>query len=297
MRASLAHASRSRTFPSTEGLDPWSRSSSSITRVSRTGLSVGSILVGPYHSAATWDRHWGDTFGSGDPIFDATNELRFAKTSGLLVSCRVGVPERPTDSDAYLASIGRLPVRRALLRLPPGTNFQFPPATHTEIDDGGTGLVVYRGRPDEVRIRVEVCPTFEILLGDQQICGFMLHDPSDHLVRSWRVASPPVANRALATLLARYVRMIDSDFVEQLEDAPAEACGTLAHFRAEVAALAPSAQRDALIQRISDVQGIFWRVATRVHHHPPIHHLRTQRARRAPRSSSANSPSPLRRRP
>ncbi len=46
----------------------------------RPCFSVGSILVGPYDSAATWDRHWGDTFGSGDCLPEATSSFRPPRT-------------------------------------------------------------------------------------------------------------------------------------------------------------------------------------------------------------------------
>jgi hypothetical protein len=225
----------------------------------RPRFSIGghSIIFGPYNSPQSYDDHFAETFGSGDPIFDSTNELRFSKTSGLLVSCRLGVPENPTNSDGFLAFVSRLPVQLALPRLPMGTNFQFPPATHIEINDAGTDLVVYRGAAEQVKRRVQVGLDFEFLLGEGDISGFLLHGPSDYLVWGWPFAGPSVSSPALGSLLSRYLRKITSEFVQRLEDGDPEACDELALFHSEATQLVPSPQRDVLIATVASVQDIF----------------------------------------
>src|SRR5437868_3033575 len=102
----------------------------SLSHRPRFSLGGHSILLGPYDSPASHDGHFATTFGSGDPILDSTNELRFSKATGLLVSCRVGVPENPTNGEHYLSFLNRVPVRLALPRLPLDTNFQFARTTH-----------------------------------------------------------------------------------------------------------------------------------------------------------------------
>ena len=222
----------------------------------RFSLGGRSLLLGPYDSAASHDAHFAETFGSGDPILDSTDELRFSRTSGQLLSYRLRVPENPTRG-SFISTASRLPIRNALPRLPLGADFQFIAATHTEIGDEGDAIAIYRGAAEGVTRRVQIAFGFEMLLGEDQILGFILHNPSDCLVSGWGAAPPPVGDRALARMLAQFVNTLSPHFVERLDDGDSRACEILKDLNRDVTTLRDSPQRGILIDSISSVQEIF----------------------------------------
>ncbi len=225
---------------------------------SRPRFSLGgrSLLLGPYDSPASHDAHFAETFGSGDPILDSTDELRFSSTDGRLVSYRLRVPENPMQG-GFISATSRLPVQIAIPRLPLGTHVQLPPATHTEVDDEGEAIAMFWGAADDVIRRVQIAFNFEMLLGADQIRGFMLHNPSDCLASGWRLVPPPVGDRALSRLLARYLNTLNPHFVERLDDGDSSACECLEGLRLEAMQLRDSQQRDVLRDSITSVQEIF----------------------------------------
>jgi hypothetical protein len=223
----------------------------------RYNLGARSLLLGPYDSPASHDAHFAVTFGSGDPILDSTDELRFSSTSGELLSYRLRVPENPTQGN-FISVASELPIRNALPRLPLGTHFQMIVATHSQMDDDGNAIAIYRESPDRITRRVQIASNFEMLLGADQIRGFILHNPSDYLVSGWGPAPPPIGDLVLARALARFVNMLTPAFVELLDDGDTGACDRLKILLSETTKLSASPQRDTLIDSISRVQETFY---------------------------------------
>jgi len=225
----------------------------------RFSLGGRSIILGPYDSAESHDKHFSETYGSGDPILDSTDELRFSQKTSRLVSCRLGVPENPTAGLRFITRAGRLPCRDALPCLPPDTSFQLVAAKHTEIDDRGAALAICRSSDDDQLVaRVRIGMDLEMLLGPQEIAGFILRNPARYLAYGWKEVSALDQAGDLSILLARCVRLLDADFVARLDDADPGAGQALDDLLTAGRKLAASAQRDALLRALEDVVDTFY---------------------------------------
>src|SRR6185312_9339095 len=85
---------------------------SRLTDTPRFNVGGRSLVVGPYHSAESRDLQLAETYGSGDPLLDTTDEIRFSPRTSELVSLNIGVPERPTRDSAFIECVEALPLRR-----------------------------------------------------------------------------------------------------------------------------------------------------------------------------------------
>ena len=74
----------------------------------RFSLPGHQIICGPYDSPASHDRHLSETYESGDPFLDSTDDIRFSPANARLVSLRLFVPKRPGVSDAFADQVHAL---------------------------------------------------------------------------------------------------------------------------------------------------------------------------------------------
>jgi len=220
--------------------------------------SLRQLLLGPYDSADAHDAHFAKTFGSGDPILDSTDELRFSQATSRLVSCRVGVPERPVAHDAFVERARALPCRVALPWLRQDTHFQVVIGTSTYIDADGHELLVFR--PDEGPLleRIRFGADFEMIRGEATIAGMILRHPARYLSEGWRLTPPLDDEGALGPLLATYVRLLDAEFVARMDDGDPEAREPIVTLLARAQSLPETPQRNVLVDALRSMLDLFF---------------------------------------
>jgi len=97
-----------------------------------------------------------------------------------------------------------------------------------------------------------------MLLGPQEIAGFILRNPARYLAYGWKEVSALDQAGDLSILLARCVRLLDADFVARLDDADPGAGQALDDLLTAGRKLAASPQRDALLRALEDVVDTFY---------------------------------------
>jgi hypothetical protein len=223
----------------------------------RFNLGGRSLVVGPYHSAESREVHLAETYGSGDPFLDTTDEIRFSSRTSQLVSLNIGVPERPTRDSAFIESVEALPLRRDVPTLPPGEPFQTVVATHTWIDLDGQRLAVFR---DGVRptARLEIAADLEMALDQETISGFILRDPARYLTSGWTEAESTRPDVALGTVLATYIHLLDGQFVDRLDDGDAAARRAVEELLERTKQVNASPQRSVLLEALDGIIDTFF---------------------------------------
>lgn len=224
----------------------------------RFNLRGKALLVGPYDSAESHELHMTQTYGSGDPFLDTTDEIRFSPDGSRLVSCRIGVPERPTRDRRFAASCAALPAEEGLPVLQTRTPFQVVIATHTHIDPAGRALHVFDSRAAAPSSILHIAPDLDMIVGQRSIAGFVLHHPAQYLTTGWAKCRPLDDDTALGPLLASYVNLLDEGFIARMDDGDPTARDAIVDLLDAVKRVEPSGQRDVVLDALETMLETFW---------------------------------------
>lgn len=231
---------------------------SQVTQAPRFNLRGKSVSVRPYDSAESRDLHLADTYGSGDPFLDTTDEIRFSPRTSLLVSCNIGVPERPTHDSAFVTCVDALPLVRGLPSLSPGHPFQTIVARHTWIDPRGQALAAFKANAPPLGHRLEIATDLELILASGTIVGFVLRHPARHLAKGWQRSTPLDDDTELGRMLSSYINLLDETFLARLDDADPAAGRDIRLLLEQARNLVASHQRDVLIDALETILDTFF---------------------------------------
>ncbi|MCO6487428.1 MAG: hypothetical protein J5I98_03370 [Phaeodactylibacter sp.] len=233
-----------------------------LTHQPRWTLPPGTLMVGPYRSSEEHELHLAKTNGSGDSIFDSTDELRFDLNDRMLVSCRVGLAENPYFTEHLLKAILSIETEQGSLELIQEHGFQIPSSNITWIDPDGQWLLAVQGviQPEHIEQRLRLAPNLDLVIGSGNICGWLLSQPGDYLVKSiWDDKVNPPTTDSLSKYIAAYILMMNTEFINQLEGSSDHAKKMLFNYLEELRSNCEfSPQRQILIDSVNTILDTFF---------------------------------------
>jgi len=169
------------------------------------------IRLGPYASAAEWERHFVHTVGFGDPTVGG-DELRFDRKDGRLQSLNLPLSSR-SPLDVYPEGLEIVQADTCTIRdIAPGRTWKL--CMSAEL-----GLLSIRTFAEAVT-GVQVAEHLSLFVDAQgNFCGWQLAHPEALLASGYQPCLEPVTDEALAHKLVAYLLMAhDEDFIDSLVD-------------------------------------------------------------------------------
>jgi len=193
-----------------------------IERNPRWMLDGRTVLIGPYHSSDEHERHVGQTIGSTDWLWSASDELRFDTKTLILQSVMLTVPDATLPSDLSLASWQTAPRESGLLRLLTAKNFRLEPTDFRWMDAQGKALTcLYKAAvemPQKQQLRLRIAQNLEFFFADEKFCGWSLIDPGRFVVNAWEEPAFEEVDEQFVVLLHGYLELVTDPYIEQMED-------------------------------------------------------------------------------
>ncbi len=209
------------------------------------------VLVGPYHSVDEHELHIGQTIGSTEWLWSASDELLFNKESLILESVMLIIPEVTLPSDVSLASWQTAPQETGLLRLVTAQNFQLEPTDFRFIDPEGKALTCIKKSALEAshtERRLQIAYHLELLFSDDELCGWSLLHPADYVVDAWEEPSFADNDELFPTLVYEYLQLVRDPYIELMEEKDAEVLAALQILYARIQAEHSSSRRRTILR-------------------------------------------------
>ncbi len=228
-------------------------------------LDGRTMLIGPYHTVEEHEQHISQTVGSTDWFWSASDEFRFDKSTLILQSVLLLIPDTTTPSDCTPVSWLHVPQEKGLLRLDAPQDFQITPTDFRWIEPQGKALVClseYAQEHTSHQLRLRIADHLDFLFADEQFCGWILFDPTNFIVDSWEEPTEGKAELQFIDLLTTYLTLVTSSCIEQMENNDLAIRDMLLDLYTQVtSSLQPSRRRDILREAIADKLDRFYDVA------------------------------------
>ncbi|NJM91217.1 MAG: hypothetical protein HC863_02925 [Myxococcales bacterium] len=225
------------------------------------------LVAGVRRSSAAYDRHLSETFGSS---YDWSDELRFSRATGRLVSLVLKTPEAGTVAREVASAWLALPRVAGLpLIAERELGFHVDPFDHRVMSAGGHHLLVLAADAglQGATLRLMIHPSIDLLFSDGRYCGWVLHKPVLHLAGAsgQRRASDDGADDgsamspALTEAVAEYLELVVEPNLDRMSDQAPDLLARLSALRARVAATGGlGVAASVLRQRIEEVIETFY---------------------------------------
>lgn len=196
-------------------------SGASIPSVVRWQLRSLYVDLGPYQSMAERERLAAQTIGSADWLWSGADDLCFDRSTLLLTSARFRVPEVNLEPPASLAAWIAIPAQPGGLRLLAAQPFTLEPVDVRWLNEQGTVLIGATSAAlaeAASKARLRVAPDLDLLFAEEQLCGWLLENPVQHLVEAWEDPVPDMQDAALPSLLREYLTLIAEPHIDELDE-------------------------------------------------------------------------------
>ena len=220
--------------------------------------SIQTLNVGPLRSSPDYDRHIRDTVGSS---YDWSDELRFDKRTGRLVSFILKTPESGPVDSAVARSWLALPRQPGLPVLQDRENgFHVDPLDLRFFADDGSALVVTEASlhaADSDSLRLAISSDVDLLFDRGTYRGWILLNPVAHLVAEPGDNVPGSDEPRLHDLVREYLTLVVEPNIARMSDEDPELRAALQALRVRVQGIhAPHAH--ALASAIDRVLEVFY---------------------------------------
>lgn len=213
-------------------------------RLSLRGLS---LIVGPYHSGQEHEAHFLQTMGSGSWYRSEFEEFRFGKADHLLQSVWFNLPEENLDSeDLMVAWRSQQPVE-GLLRLCSSQEFGPERTDFRWLEPSGElfACVTKTAFIDtKERLRLRIAPDLDLLFAERKLCGWILSQPTLHLVSFWEEPYTTPPDSELPALVQEYLTLVADPYIERMEEGEPEIFQALISLQTRI-----DVEREAVNQR------------------------------------------------
>lgn len=214
----------------------------------RLVISGLSLMLGPYSTKEGHERHFLETWGSGNWYKSEYDELRFNRDNGQLESLWFHIPEKGVQCAQVVSQWMKLSPIIGSLRLTSGANFALNPAGERWYDKSAKSLVCLQStlRTPVETLRLKIAPSIDLFFADGQLFGWLLANPENFLVGSWQYPQVDQDDEELATFLDDYFDIVVEPHVEQMQDQDTAVLGRLKRLSQRI-----SVDRGAIGQRLA----------------------------------------------
>lgn len=229
-------------------------------------LNANRVFIGPYHSADERENLIGVTVGSMEWLWSDTEEYRFDQQSLALVSAFLVLSGTMLSTPEMLDPWFLAPVQVGVPQLvQPKKNFQVDTAPTRWIDAQCQALIsALPSAFDEKirqRLRLRITPDLELFFADEYYYGWSLHNPARYIVDAWEEPSESEINAEMLTLVYDYLTLVETHFVEAMEEQEPETKQHLRHLYQRAQALQNADPRAAIVcDALADILERFYDV-------------------------------------
>jgi hypothetical protein len=191
----------------------------------RLVVSGLSVIVGPYGSAEQHEVHLLDTTGAGDWQYEGSDEFRFSKDDGMLVSLWLQVPDMEVHDERQVEQCVEVPGVSGALRLAGEGWSTVPRSSRRSISSAGDFLLCVNDSFSGARRdskRLNVATDLDLLFCGDVYGGWLLKNPERYLSNSWEKPSESSPDPELAVWLKEYFTLTQESIIERLEDGDAD---------------------------------------------------------------------------
>ncbi len=194
---------------------------SQIVSSPRWMLDGRTVLLGPYYSSEEHEQYLGQTVGSTDWLWSASDELRFDQKTLLLQSVSFGVPEANPPSTFSLNVWQTASEEVGLIRLLSTQNFELETTDFRWMDAQGKVLIcVNKHAVEDVsqHLKLRINENMELLFADEKLCGWSLLQPTRFIVDAWEKPEIEIEDDEFTKLVSTYLSLFTEPYIEQMED-------------------------------------------------------------------------------
>lgn len=181
--------------------------------------SLQTVNLGPPRSSPVYERHLRDTVGSS---YDWSDEFRFDKHTGQLVSFVLKTPESGLIDSALADSWLRLPRHVGVPVLEDcGNAFHVDPLDLRHFSRQEDALVAACTRmpfADSRSLRLAIVSDLDLLFFDTRYCGWILRRPLGHLVADPGDLVPGGNGAEVQDLLSDYLSLVIEPNITRMSD-------------------------------------------------------------------------------
>ncbi len=184
-------------------------------------LDGRTVLLGPYYSSEEHEQHLGQTVGSTDWLWSASDELRFDQKTLLLQSILFSVPDTTLPSTFSLDAWQTVSEDVGLLRLSNAKDFELETTDFRWMDAQGQALTCVNQRATEnvsQHLKLRINENMELLFADEKFCGWVLLQPARFIVDAWEKPELENDDKELTNLVSVYLALLTEPYIEQMED-------------------------------------------------------------------------------